>query len=177
MRKYFQQKPPKKRLFSNYIYAHLLQKVSTFMVNYLYGGVLLRSEYVPDEIKKKFGRLISKKRKEKRLHLKDIAKHCGVSLNFISLIERGIKSPSDNVIVKLSEVLEIDEDILFQTLEKIPPSIKENVSTAIHEHDGFKELLAELSDKVKDEKLREKLYEEVYEVYLDFLKRNNLDKE
>ncbi|MGG4105221.1 helix-turn-helix transcriptional regulator [Paenibacillus lautus] len=137
----------------------------------------MRSEHVSDENKKRFGNLISEKRKQKKLHLKDIAKFCGVSLNFISLIERGIKSPSDSVIVKLSQVLEIDEGILFQTLDRIPPSIKNNVSTAIHEHDGFKELLGELSEKVKDENLREKLYEEVYEVYLDFLKRNNLDKE
>ncbi|WP_090739350.1 helix-turn-helix domain-containing protein [Paenibacillus sp. Mc5Re-14] len=136
----------------------------------------MRSEYVPDESKKIFGELISIKRKEKKLHLKDVAKYCDVSLNFISLIERGIKSPSDTVIVKLSEILEIDEYILFQIVGKIPPTIKDNVNTLIGEHEGLKELLGELSKKVKDEKMREKLYQEVYEVYLDFLRRNGLDK-
>lgn len=134
----------------------------------------MHPDHVSDESKIHFGKLISNKRKEKKLTLKDVSEYCGVSINFISLIERGIKSPSDNVIVRLSDILEMDEYLLLKYFNKLPPLVKTNVNKAIYEHDGLKELFGELSEKVKDESLREKLYDEVYEVYLDFLKRNNL---
>ncbi|WP_261378527.1 helix-turn-helix domain-containing protein [Paenibacillus agilis] len=118
-----------------------------------------------------FGELINQRRNELDLKLKHIAKFCGVSTNFISLVERGLKSPRDEVISKLAEILELDENSLFEMLDKIPPSI----NSVINEHDGFRELLGELSKKVKDEKLRNQLYVEVYDVYVDFLKRNNLE--
>ncbi|EJW14087.1 helix-turn-helix domain-containing protein [Paenibacillus alvei] len=122
-----------------------------------------------------FGELINKRRKELKLTLKSISSFCGVSVNFISLVERGQKSPRDEVILKLAQILKLDEDLLFKTLDKIHPSVQSNVKNVINEHDGFKELLGELYKKVKDEKMREELYEEVYSVYTDFLKRNNLE--
>lgn len=137
----------------------------------------MNTDHVSDDQNKiQFGKLVSSKRKQKRMSLKTVAKHCGVTLNFISLIERGIKSPSDKVIVKLSEILDIDEYILFQALDRIPPSVKSNVALLLYKHEGLKELLGELSDKVADESMRNDLYDEVYEVYRNFLKRNKLDE-
>lgn len=122
-----------------------------------------------------FGEIVNKRRKELNLTLKNVATFCGVSTNFISLIERGLKSPRDEVIIKLAQILKLDEYILFKALDKIHPSVKNNVSYAVNEHEGLKELLGELTKKVKDEKMREQLYEEVYSVYVDFLKRNHLE--
>jgi transcriptional regulator with XRE-family HTH domain len=135
-----------------------------------WGGSLL----ILDQKKVLFGKIIHEQRKKKKNTLKHVAERVGVSTNFISLLERGLKAPSDKVIIKLADVLEINEGVLFKALGRVHPSIRGNVETAVQEHEGLKELLSELTDKVKEEPLREELYEEVYNVYLAFLKRHNI---
>jgi len=120
--------------------------------------------------KKLFGKTVSNKRKSLKLTLQQVATMCGVSTNFVSLIERGLKLPSENVIVKLSKALEIDENELFRLAGKLHPQVIQ----AIQDHVGLRELFFEVTKTVKDESQRQELFEEVYNVYLDFLKRHNI---
>jgi transcriptional regulator with XRE-family HTH domain len=134
---------------------------------------LRNRDHISKEARVRFGKIIHQKRRRKNLTLQQISKYCGVSLNFISLVERGVRTPSDEIILKLSEILGIESEDLFVVLGKIHPQIRTNVLIAI-EHEGLKELFQELNNKVQEEPLRNQLYEEVYNTYLDFLERHNL---
>ncbi|OME54035.1 hypothetical protein BSK59_15755 [Paenibacillus odorifer] len=59
-----------------------------------------------DKPKNDFGMIIHQKRKDLKLTLQFVADYCDVSVNFVSLVERGVKSPSDKVVLKLAEVLD-----------------------------------------------------------------------
>lgn len=123
-----------------------------------------------------FGKIIHNKRKEMHLTLQNVAERCDVSTNFISMVERGIKTPNDEVVIKIAKTLKLNEHELFLALDKIHPLIHNNILKAMR-HTKIKELLDDFSSKVIDDNLREHLYEEVYNVYLDFLKRNKLDNQ
>jgi transcriptional regulator with XRE-family HTH domain len=120
-----------------------------------------------------FGAFVQELRKSHFLRISDVAKFIGVSTNFISLLERGKKPPSDHVIRGYSKLFGIDEIELYDIIDKLPPHIK----NMLEEHDGFKRLVIELMTTVKEPELRQKLYEEIFEVYIDFLKRHGLFKE
>lgn len=49
----------------------------------------------------------------------------GVSNTWFSSIINGLKIPNDDLLLKISEYLEIDEVELFKTARRIPPSILE----------------------------------------------------
>jgi transcriptional regulator with XRE-family HTH domain len=125
-----------------------------------------------DDNKKKtqFGIYVQKLRKERQLKLKEVANYLGVSVNFVSLVERGEKNPSDIVLRKYAKLFNINEDVFFDMLGKIPLSVKEQLQN----HKGLRSLLSEIS-KV-DKELQNELIEEVYKVYMNFLKRHNLMK-
>jgi len=75
------------------------------------------------------GALIRKARKKLRYTLDDVAKYVGVSANYISELERGIKNnPTDEVIEKIAEFLHIDATELYALFGKVPPSIMEEFS-------------------------------------------------
>lgn len=67
------------------------------------------------------------RRKELKLTLEEVAQRAGVSTNYISLIERGKNVPSDEIIVKLAEILKIDEVELFLIFNKVPPTMIEEL--------------------------------------------------
>ncbi len=56
-------------------------------------------------INKKLGSLLHQRRKEKRLTLKQLAKVADASVSYIGRIERGERSPTAFVLVKLAEPL------------------------------------------------------------------------
>lgn len=71
------------------------------------------------------GDLLRQKRHEKGTTLETVANEVGVSINYISKLEKGENSnPSDEIIVRLAITLGIDEDTLFRYFEKTPLSIK-----------------------------------------------------
>jgi transcriptional regulator with XRE-family HTH domain len=70
------------------------------------------------------GKLLRSKRKEKRATLKTIANHVGVSINYISKMEKGESIPSDDIIVKLALALDLDEYDLFTAFGKMPLSTR-----------------------------------------------------
>ena len=49
-----------------------------------------------------------------------VSKVIGISANFLSEIERGIKSPSDLLIREIANFYQIDEDIIFDKMNRVP---------------------------------------------------------
>lgn len=65
------------------------------------------------------GNKIRKLRKEKNLTLEELSKKTGLSLSYISLIERGLKNPSLKALEKIAECFGINPAIFFIENEEI----------------------------------------------------------
>jgi transcriptional regulator with XRE-family HTH domain len=107
------------------------------------------------------GDLLRLKRLEKKYTLETTAKYVGVSINYISKLEKGLNSnPSDEIIVKLASTLEIDEDKLFQSFGKIPLSTRK----VLEAHPSLTKALAQVNadDQISNEKKEEFLEKAIY---------------
>ncbi|MGM7720604.1 helix-turn-helix domain-containing protein [Metabacillus sp. Hm71] len=102
------------------------------------------------------GDLLRLKRLEKKHTLEQIASLVGVSINYIKDLEKGNKSnPSDEIIVRLAEVLNLDEDELFLSFNKTPLSIQRE----IEQHPSLVKALSQIND---DDTLSKEEKEEFY---------------
>ncbi len=70
------------------------------------------------EVRNKFGRNLRKIRRGKDLTQEELAEAIGVTMEFISLMERGRHGPSFDNLQKLAEVLEVDVSEFFLPPEK-----------------------------------------------------------
>lgn len=77
--------------------------------------IVLDGDYVGDKIinKKLFGKKIKEAREKLNLTQFELAEKIGVSQNFLGDIERGIKLPSLNTLIQLSNVLKLSLDYMF----------------------------------------------------------------
>lgn len=112
-------------------------------------------------IKRQVGDFLRLKRLEKKLTLERTASAVGVSINYISKLEKGENSnPSDNIIVNLAKTLDIDEDALFTAFDKIPLSTRK----VLMEHPDLSKAISEiennekLNDQMKEKFLRKVIY-------------------
>lgn len=111
----------------------------------------------------KAGDILKRQRLELGYTLDHTASEVGVSINYISELERNNKTnPSDEVIVKLAKVYRVDEDDLFNLFGKMPLATKEEVLSN-------PTLMRILSRIKKENKLTPQqkydLYEKLHELY------------
>jgi transcriptional regulator with XRE-family HTH domain len=71
------------------------------------------------EVKLRFGKRLRKIRRNQDLTQAQLAELVGVSVDFISLIERGMSSPSFETIQKFGEILGVDFSEFFLPPEKM----------------------------------------------------------
>lgn len=69
--------------------------------------------YIPTMIQKKLGRRIAGLRKAQRLTQAELAKKIGCSVEFISLVERGVNAPSVAGLEKFARGLKVEIADLF----------------------------------------------------------------
>jgi transcriptional regulator with XRE-family HTH domain len=65
------------------------------------------------DIKIRFGKRLRKFRRNKDLTQEKLAELAGISVDFVSLIERGLSSPSFDTIQKLADILEVKFEAFF----------------------------------------------------------------
>lgn len=65
------------------------------------------------ELKKKFGEKIKKMRAEKGITQEQLADKAGISIDFLSLIERGRNAPSFKSLEKIAKALSVPAKELF----------------------------------------------------------------
>jgi len=70
------------------------------------------------EIKQKFGKRLRYLRRQKDLTQEQLAEKVGISVEFLSNLERGINGPSFETLEKLSVTLEVELKNLFDFDEK-----------------------------------------------------------
>jgi transcriptional regulator with XRE-family HTH domain len=97
-----------------------------------------------------FGTELRKHRKQRGYTQAKLAKLAKISETYVSLLETGIKKPSDRVIRKLSDALNIEENRLLVTVGKIKMDLFGTLSIG---RDEVPELLVDLSDKEWEELL------------------------
>jgi transcriptional regulator with XRE-family HTH domain len=66
-----------------------------------------------DDLRKKFGKRLQTLRRQAGLTQEQLAEATDVSVDFISLIERGINAPSFDSIEKLAKALGVPIQVLF----------------------------------------------------------------
>lgn len=102
------------------------------------------------------GDLLRLKRLEARKTQHEIAKLVGVSTNYISEIEKGNRiNPSDEIIVRLAEIFDLDEDDLFISFNKLPLPTRNEIKA----HPSLVKALSQLNN---DESLSPEKKEQFY---------------
>lgn len=107
------------------------------------------------------GDLLRLKRLEKKYTLEMTAKMVGVSINYISKLEKSENSnPSDEIIVNLARVLDLDEDYLFESFGKIPLSTRQMLESHPILSKSISQITSdkELSEEKKEEFLKKTIY-------------------
>lgn len=75
---------------------------------------------------KSFGESLRQLRKDRRITQRELASKIGVDFSYISKIETGaLEPPSEEIIIKISKVLEVDEESMIMLAKKIPTSYRE----------------------------------------------------
>lgn len=99
-----------------------------------------------------------------------VAKNIGISGNYLSEIERGIKEPSDIVLESIANYYEVNISKMFSLYNRIAP-LEKNVLLA---NPPFRKVVNQL---FIDERLtdadKEHLYKEFLRIYEDFIKDKN----
>lgn len=120
-------------------------------------------------------RRIAWARKERNIKQDDLAESCGITKNFISLIENGKREPSDRTIKDICRILNVNEEWL-RTGEGepfIPPTIDEELSAFVGEliadqSESFKKRLISSLTKLRPEQWD--LLEEIIDTVNDMKK-------
>ena len=73
-------------------------------------------------LRKDFGNRLLAIRHERKLTQEQFAEHGGISVDFLSLIERGINAPSFETIEQMAKSLRVPVKALFEFPERRPPS-------------------------------------------------------
>jgi transcriptional regulator with XRE-family HTH domain len=66
------------------------------------------------ELRTKFGRRLRQLRREKDLTQEQLAEAAGISVDFLSNMERGINAPSFETLEKLVEILQVPVKSFFE---------------------------------------------------------------
>jgi transcriptional regulator with XRE-family HTH domain len=75
------------------------------------------------------GEFLKKLRNSKGLSTRAVGEELNISSNYISEIERGIKAPADQTIREFADLYEIDENILFDKIKRVPLKATELLET------------------------------------------------
>jgi len=98
-----------------------------------------------------FGELIRKRREQLNISLRSLADKCGVSPTYLSFIERDISPPpSENLIDKLSIVLDMSADDLMIKKNSIPSKEKKIILDNWDEVKEFLNLKKQSESKNED---------------------------
>lgn len=108
------------------------------------------------------GKFLRGIRTEKGLTLEKISETLNVSSTFISDVERGKKSPSDQLIRGIANVYEVNEDELFTMYGKVPLVSRDELSRSKTIQNTLGEIAR--NKKLTDEN-KEEIYNELHRIY------------
>jgi transcriptional regulator with XRE-family HTH domain len=110
------------------------------------------------------GEFLLEIRTEKDLSLAQVCKPVGplgISTNYLSEIERGLKVPSDHIIREVAAVYGIDEAEIFYILDKVPLAAKEE----LERNKTLQRVLNEVSKSSLSDEQKTEVYEVMYKYF------------
>ncbi len=113
------------------------------------------------------GKKLKELRTNKGLTITDIGKAWGISANYVSEIERGMKIPSDHLIIKIAEFYGLDENSLFEGFGKIPLLVREEFE---HNKSLQRALLEVAKSKKLTEEKKERIYDQAYRALKELIR-------
>ena len=134
--------------------------------------VTISEETLAIQKRVEIGELLQNKRADKGLSLRKAGKSLGVSANYISELERGLKVPSDYFTRKLSEFYGISETKLFESFGKIPLTSREELA----ENKRLQKILHEIRTSRTHEDKKQGLYDKLHDLYRELIEKEE-DKE
>ena len=111
----------------------------------------------------KCGEYIKFERRRRSMTLQQVGDYVGVSANYVSEIERGLKPPSDQFITKFCEYTAVDSREIYSRLKRAPEYAIEELNKNI----VAQELIIEIG---KNKKLKQKDKERIYNQLLQWYK-------
>ena len=79
-----------------------------------------------------FGRYIRQERELREMTLSDVAGQAGISIAYLSRIERERENPPpDRVVARLAAALRLPEDDLFAAARRLPPDLRARADEVI----------------------------------------------
>jgi transcriptional regulator with XRE-family HTH domain len=111
------------------------------------------------------GAYLKQLRSERELSLADLGKELGVSSAYLSNIEQGVKSMSDYFAREIAQFFQVDENIIFELLGRVPLLAKEE----LEDESNLQKLIIEIRQDPKlDDEKKQKLYDQMYKLYKNF---------
>lgn len=113
------------------------------------------------------GEKLKELRKEMKLSIYKVAKKVHISGNYLSLLERGINSPSDIIVFNLAEFYNVKPEVIFKWYNRIlPPTDKQ-----LEAMPSLKRIMTELSidSRLSDDE-KDEISKRIYEIANDVLK-------
>lgn len=93
------------------------------------------------------GEHLKELRQMKNMSTRAVGEVLNISSNYISEIERGIKAPADHTIREFAELYNVDENSLFEKINRVPLKATELLET----QDKLQSLLSEIQDELEAE--------------------------
>lgn len=115
---------------------------------------------------KSAGSLLRLARKKQGLTLEQVSRKIGISINYVSILEKGERmNPADEILCQLSRLLLIDEKELFSLYGRLPVSLTDEI---FKNKNLFDTLYAVRHDVELTGADKQKLYKEIQELYLTY---------
>lgn len=110
---------------------------------------------------KRLGRYVADRRAKSGLSLARLAVRIGVNPSFLSEVERGNKVPDDEFIRNFAAFFQIDENDLFEMLDRVPLMAREELENQTM----LQKVLKELGGSKLSNRKKQEIYEQFYQIY------------
>ncbi|MCA1025026.1 helix-turn-helix domain-containing protein [Cytobacillus kochii] len=115
-----------------------------------------------------FGSFIRKLRLARGWTLLDCANRVGISTNYVSQLERGVRDPTESLIVKFATEYKIDEGILFRKASMISPDVR----NVILRNDSLQKALSYIHKNNLSQKKEREIMDRLFQDIAEFLNIN-----
>lgn len=107
------------------------------------------------------GEKLRELRKKTKMSIFKVAKQVHISGNYMSLLERGINNPSDEVLFNLAEFYNIDPSELFKLYDRVMPPTNEQLKKM----PSLRKIITEISiDPKLTAEEKEEISNQIYEI-------------
>lgn len=114
----------------------------------------------------RFGLYLNQLRNNYGFSIQQLSARVGINVRYISLIERGLREPSDEDIVNIAEFFKLDEDYLFNLLGRLPLKVYQEVER----NTTLQKTIKEINTSDCSPQIKEDIYLQFYKLWKVFEK-------